>query len=135
VRDKLVLGGKPAQVGAVFAEYRLDRVYANGIDPGQVHSTHPVQCLTQGLFPSLLDGVGLVLVVRFRCLLPAALLPFHLLQHAQNLLLVIGDPLLNRVVHFQSLLQAEQVIGSPMPAQLLGNFLLALAATPIPQLG
>ena len=33
--DELFLGRKPAQVGAVFAEHRLDRFYADCIDAGR----------------------------------------------------------------------------------------------------
>src|SRR5207247_2215935 len=38
------------------------------------------------------------------------------------------------VVHLQTLSQAKQVIFSPVPAQLLGNLLFALATSSVPQL-
>jgi hypothetical protein len=46
---------------------------------------------------------------------------------------VCPNPLLDRVVHFQGLPQAEPVILPPVIAQPLGNLPFALAASPIPK--
>jgi hypothetical protein len=156
VPDELMLGGKPAQIRPIFADHRLNCFHANAIDPGQVHPAdaeqltryaaemvnlswiRPTCVLRQwsriGSSPLFLIAAAFCGLFGFGALLPAALLPLHLRQFPQNLLFVVGDPFLNRIVHSQGLPQAEQVVCSPMPAQLLSNFLLALPATRIPKL-
>src|ERR1019366_7633636 len=87
----------------------------------------------RGFFPSFFDRLRLFRVVQFRRRLPAALFPLHLCQLPHNLPLILRDALLDSVVHLQGLPQREQVVRTPMPAQLLGDGLLALVAPPIPQ--
>src|SRR5450631_1985370 len=125
---ELLLGGQRAHVRSVFTEHHLHCFHPDGVDPRQIHSAHPVQSLAHRLFPMPLDRLPFLWILHLRHCLSPALLPLHLRQLAQNLLLVVGDPLLDAVVHLQSLTQAEQVILPPVPAQLLGNLLLALAA-------
>src|SRR5450759_2852753 len=132
--DELLLGRKAAQVWTVFTEYHLDCSYTDRVDGCGVHSAHPVESLAHSLFPSRLDRAGFVLILQLRRLLPLALLPLHLRQLPQNLFVVVGNPRLDRIVHLQCLLQAEQMVLPPMPAQLFGDFLLALFAARMAQL-
>src|ERR1039457_3855866 len=74
-------------------------------------------------------------LAQFRRRLPAALFPLHLCQLRHDLPLILRDALLDGVVHLQGLPQSKQVVRTPMPAQLLVDGLLALVASPIPQLG
>src|SRR6516165_10640844 len=84
--------------------------------------------------PRLLIALVLLAVVQRRRRLSPLPWLFHLLQLPQDLLLIGGDPLLHRVVHLQSLLQAEQVILSPVSSQLFSDFLLGFAAASVTQL-
>src|SRR6266851_1218950 len=133
MRNELLLGGKTAQIWPVFAEYDLDRFHPDRVDPRQIHSAHPVQSLAHRLCSSALDRSPFLWVLRLRHFWAPALLTLHLRQLLQDLLLIVGDPLLDGVVHLQSLPQAEQMILAPVPAQLLGNLLFALVAAPVPQ--
>src|SRR5260370_34805082 len=95
MRDEVLLGGKPAQVGTVFAEHYLHRFHANGIDSCQVDTTDPVQSFTQGLFPSFLNRLGLLRIVQLWRLLSSALRPLPLRQFPHYLPLTIAHPLLD----------------------------------------
>jgi hypothetical protein len=53
--------------------------------------------------------------------LPPALFPLHFRQLPQNLLLIVCDPLLDVVVHLQSLPQAEYVVLSVGCSRSLAN--------------
>src|SRR6266849_6287410 len=133
MRNELLLGGKTAQIWPVFAEYDLDRFHPDRVDPREIHSAHPVQSLAQRLVSSAPNRPPLLWVVRLRHFLASALLTLHFRQLLQDLLLIVGDALLNGVIHLQCLPQAEQVVLTPVPAQLLGNLLFALVAAPVSQ--
>src|SRR6266702_2453377 len=133
MRHELLLGGKTAQIWPVFAEYDLDGFHPDRVDPGQIHSAHPVQSLAHRLCSSALDRSPFLGLLLLRHFLAPALLTLHLRQLLQDFLLIVGDPLLDGVVHLQSLPQAEQMILTPVSAQLLGNLLVALVAAPVPQ--
>src|SRR5215472_5351003 len=113
MRHELLLAGKTAQIWPVFAMYDLDRFHPDRVDPGQIHSAHPVQSLAHRLFSSALDRSPFLWVLRLRHFWAPALLTLHLRQLLQDLLLIVGDPLLDGVVHLQSLPQAEQMILAP----------------------
>ena len=55
-------------------------------------------------------------------------------QPALNFQLILLHSLADEGVHLQGLGEAEQVVIAPAPAELFGDFLLALLATPMPQL-
>ena len=105
--NELLLGGEAAQIRTIFAEHHLNRLHANRIDRHQIRSADPVQRLVHRFLAAFLDRLGLLLVFQFGRLLPAALFPLHFRQLAQHLLLIVGNPLLDRVVHLQGLLQTE----------------------------
>ena len=134
MRDKLALGGKLAQIGTIFTNHHLCGPHSDRIDLGEVHAAHPVKGLPGLLPPTLSDGFGLLRTLVLRRLPVPALLPLHSSHQVQNLFLISGDSLLDGVIHIQGLPHTKQVVLPPMPAELLGNLLLALAATPIPQL-
>src|ERR1700730_13260533 len=120
-------------MGAVFAEYHFERFHSDSIDVGCIDPAHSVQRLPYRLLPAFFDHVGLVGILQRRRGLSPLLFPFHVPEFPQDLLLIGGDPLLHRVVHLQSLLQAEQVILPPVPSQLFGNFLFGFAAAWVAQ--
>src|SRR6516225_6927086 len=80
------------------------------------------------------DRLGFLRILHRRRRLVPKLLRLHGAQPAHNFPVVIGDALLDGVVHLQRFPQTEQVILSPVPAQLLGDLLLALLAASVPQL-
>jgi hypothetical protein len=83
----------------------------------------------------LLDQLGFVTVPQLGCLLLAAVLALHLRQFPEDLLFIRLNPLLDGLMHLKGLRQAEQMVLSPMPAQLFGDLLHALPAARVPQLG
>src|ERR1700730_65076 len=122
-------------MGAVFAEYHFERFHSDSIDVGCIDPAHSVQRLPYRLPPAFFYHVGLVGLLQRRRGLSPLLFPFHVPEFPQDLLLIGGDSLLDRVVHLQSLLQAEQVILPPVPPQLFGNLLFSFAAAWVAQLG
>src|SRR5207247_9353800 len=108
--DALLLARKPAQVGTVFAEHYLHSFHANRIDSCQVDTTEPVQSLTQGLFPSFLNRLGLLRIFQLCWLLSMALRPLHLRQFPQYLPLIIGD--LDDIKEAKRLMDASQYVAT-----------------------
>ena len=53
VRDEVLLGGKPAQIGSLLAQHNLHGFDANRIDLRHIHPAHSVQRLARGSWPRL----------------------------------------------------------------------------------
>jgi hypothetical protein len=66
-----------------------------------------------------LDRLGFLRILHRRRRLAPKLLRLHGAEPAHNFSVVIGDALLDGVVHLQRLPQTEQMILSPVPAQLV----------------
>ena len=113
-----MLGARPfGHIGANLADHLQGCVRVHAVDPGQVHSRHPVQ-----LALDIETGRVLLiplLAVGSRRLAVAAV--FETLQLGFDLPVALGNFILIEPVQFQGLGQFEDVFLPPVPPQRPGD--------------
>jgi hypothetical protein len=102
MRDEVLFRGETTQIRPVFGENNLYGFHADSIDLGQIHSAHPIPGFTHRLLPSSSQRSPFHRISGRGHRFSAEFFLLHVRQFAENLLLVIGDPVLDGVKHLQS---------------------------------
>jgi hypothetical protein len=99
MRDTLFLRRKAGEIGPVFTEHHTGGLHAERVDGRQVDATHPIERVPQRIVPALFDRAGFRGLCWRRSGAVPAVRPRHLRELPQNFLLILPNPLGDRVEH------------------------------------